>query len=515
MKRDGAAISIWQDTVPDYVTTNNFDSDKEYDVVIVGAGITGITTALCLQNANLSCLLIEANTIGFGTTGGTTAHLNTFFDTTYQDVIKNFGDKNAKLLMKGAKASIALIKQHIATYKIDCAYENKEGYLFSLNEKQNKELEEIVAAAKHLGLPIAFSDNMPFPIPYLKLACIEKQAQFNPVQYIRGVAKAFEEKGGVVLQNSRVTNLGEGENLQIHTSANGVIKAKNIIYATHIPPGKNLLHFRCAPYRSYVVGVKLKDNAYPHALGYDMSDPYHYYRTQFINGEKYLIAGGEDHKTGHEENTLACFRRLESYVKSYFPVDRIAFRWSSQYFQSVDGLPYIGNLPGNGSNVYVATGFGGNGMTYGTLSAIILTDIISKGKSIYQDLFDPNRIKTVAGFFNFMQEGVDVATEIVTGLFPVHRLEELAEMAAGEAKVVRYEGHTVALYKDEEHQIHAIDSKCTHMHCTIAWNAVEKSWDCPCHGSRFTCDGVVLNAPAQNDLEVIDVAEKINAPAYK
>jgi glycine/D-amino acid oxidase-like deaminating enzyme/nitrite reductase/ring-hydroxylating ferredoxin subunit len=515
MKRDGATISIWQDTIADYKTNNNFEADKQYDVVIVGAGITGVTTALSLQNTGLSCLLIEASTIGFGTTGGTTAHLNTFFDTTYQQVTKNFGQKNAKLLVKGAKASMALIKQNITTYSIDCAFENKEGYLFSLNEKQNKELEEIIESASNLGLPIAFSDNMPFPIPYLKLACIKKQAQFNPVQYITGLAKAFEEKGGVILQNSRVRDLEEGENLKVHTSANGVINAKRIIYATHIPPGINLLHLRCAPYRSYVLGVKLKDNAYPHALGYDMSDPYHYYRTQFINGEKYLIAGGEDHKTGHEDNTEACFRRLESYVKSYFPVDRIAFRWSSQYFEPADGLPYIGNLPGNGKNVYVATGFGGNGMIYGTLSAIIFTDIIAKGKSAYQDLFDPNRIKPVAGFANFVKEGADVAKELVNTLLPAHKIDELADLAAGEAKVVKFEGTTIALYKDETHHVHAVNSTCTHMKCAVSWNSAEKSWDCPCHGSRFSFDGTMLTAPAQKDLETVNVEELISANTYK
>jgi glycine/D-amino acid oxidase-like deaminating enzyme/nitrite reductase/ring-hydroxylating ferredoxin subunit len=514
MKRDGASTSIWQDTVPDFIATNNLEN-KEYDVVVVGAGITGLTTALLLQNSGLSCIVIEANTIGFGTTSGTTAHLNTFFDTTYQQVSKNFGEKNAKLLVKGAKESMALIKQNITDYQIDCAYEEKEGYLFSLNEKQNKELEEIVEAAKRLGLPISFSDNMPFPIPYLKLACIKKQAQFNPVQYITELATAFEKAGGVILQNSRVTDLGEGENLQIHTSANGIVRSKNIIYATHIPPGINLLHLRCMPYRSYVLGVKLKDNAYPHALGYDMNDPYHYYRTQFINGEKYLIAGGEDHKTGHEENTQACFRRLESYVKSYFPVDRIAFHWSSQYYEPVDGLPYIGNLPGNGKNVYVATGFGGNGMIYGTLSAILLSDIITKGESIYQNLFDPNRIKPIAGFANFVEQGADVTKELISTLMPAHIIDELTDIAAGEGKVVKYEGNTIALYKDEAHHIHAVNSKCTHMKCSVAWNSVEKSWDCPCHGSRFSYGGVMLTAPAQKDLEVINIEEVVTHSSYK
>jgi glycine/D-amino acid oxidase-like deaminating enzyme/nitrite reductase/ring-hydroxylating ferredoxin subunit len=514
MKRDGATTSIWQNGIEDYKPVNEF-IDKEYDVIIVGGGITGITTALLLQNQNLSCLLVEAATIGFGTTSGTTAHLNTFFDTTYQQVIKNFGEKSAKLLAKGAKSSIDLIKENIATYKIDCDFENKEGYLFSLNEKQNQDLEEIVTSAKHVGLPIAFSDNMPFPIPYLKLACIQNQAQFNPVQYITGLAKAFEDKGGIILQNCRVTDITEGKILQVHTLSNGTLKAKKIIYATHIPPGINLLHLRCAPYRSYVLGVKLKDNSYPNALGYDMNDPYHYYRTQIINGEKYLIAGGEDHKTGHEENTQACFRRLESYVKSYFPVDRIAFRWSSQYFEPTDGLPYIGNLPGNGKNVYVATGFGGNGMIYGTLSAIILSDIIAKGKSVYKNVFDPNRVKPVAGFTNFIKEGADVTKELISTLLPAYKIEELADIAAGEAKIVKYEGHVLALYKDDTHRIHAVNSKCTHMKCGVAWNSVEKSWDCPCHGSRFSYDGTILTAPAQKDLEVINVEEIVAQHEHK
>ncbi|HTB51569.1 MAG TPA: FAD-dependent oxidoreductase [Ferruginibacter sp.] len=502
MKRDGASVSIWQN-MEGYIPVNTFDVNKEYDVIIVGAGITGITTALQLQASHLSCLLVEANTIGFGTSSGTTAHLNTFFDTTYQQVIKNFGEKKAKLLVKAAKSAMSLIKQNIALYKIDCGYENKEGYLFSLNEKQNKELEEIVESARHLGLPIAFSDHMPFPIPYLKLACIKRQAQFNPMQYIVGLAKEFENKGGVILQNTRVTGIDEGDIVNVHTSTNEILKARNIIYATHIPPGTNLLHFRCAPYRSYAMGVKLKDNSYPNALGYDMNDPYHYYRTQIINGEKYLIAGGEDHKTGHEENTQACFRRLESYIKSYFPVDRIAFRWSSQYFEPADGLPYIGNLPGNGKNVYVATGLGGNGMVYGTLSATILSDLIVNGESIYEDLFDPNRLKPVAGFTNFIEEGADVVGKLISSILPMAKIDELSDMAAGEARVVKYKGNTVALYKDEQHQVHAVDSKCTHMNCTVAWNSVEKSWDCPCHGSRFSYDGSMLTGPAVNDLELV------------
>jgi len=240
------------------------------------------------------------------------------------------------------------------------------------------------------------------------------------------------------------------------------------------------------------------------ALGYDMCDPYHYYRTQNVGGQNYLIAGGEDHKTGHEQNTRDCFRRLESYVKSYFDIEEIAFRWSSQYFEPTDGLPYIGHLPGHENNVFVATGFGGNGMIYGSLSALIFLDMMQEKKSPYKELFAPGRVKPVAGFTNFVREAADVVKELITGKFGIETIREIGELAAGEARIVHYNDQTVALYKDEDHNIHAINPACTHIKCTVAWNEVERSWDCPCHGSRFSVDGELLTAPARKNLQKME-----------
>ena len=505
MKRDGACTSLWQRSVGAYDTTAIIDS-TEHDVIIIGAGITGVTTALLLQQAGKSCILVEAQNPGFGTTGGTTAHLNTFYDTPYYKIIKDFGEENAKLIAQGARSAIGLIKTNVETHNIDCNFEEKDGYLFSLNEKQNKELAEIVQASNKVGVEMEFTNNTPFPIPHLAVAKIPAQAQFNPMQYLYGMLDAFEAAGGKLVQNCRVVDIEEGDVLQVHTTL-GTIRAHNAIYATHIPPGVNLLHFRCAPYRSYAIGIKLKDDEYPDAVGYDMNDPYHYYRTQEVEGEKYLIAGGEDHKTGHEENTDACFRRLESHLRTYFRVKEVAFRWSSQYFEPTDGLPYIGHLPGGGNNMYVATGYGGNGMIYGTLAGLILSNILVNGESIYEKLLDPNRLKPIAGFANFVKEGADVVKHLFQGIFPGEQLKEIAGMAAGEAKVVKYEGHVMGLYKDDKGELHAVNSACTHIKCTVAWNAAERSWDCPCHGSRFSFDGQVLTAPAQKNLQKVDLKE--------
>ncbi len=282
-----------------------------------------------------------------------------------------------------------------------------------------------------------------------------------------------------------------------------------MIYATHIPPGVNLLHFRCAPYRSYAMAIKLKDKNYPDGLAYDMYDPYHYYRTQVVDGETYLIAGGEDHKTAHEENTEACFTKLESYLRKYFDIEKVVFRWSSQYFEPADGLPYIGHLPGHPDNIFVATGFGGNGITYSQVAAMVLTDLLVKGESKYEKLFDPNRIKPIAGFTNFVKEAADVVGEFFGKWFSTSKIKELADVAQGEARVVKYEGHSIALFKDESGKLHAVNPACTHINCVVGWNTAERTWDCPCHGSRFSMDGEMLTAPARKDLEKIELRDLV------
>ena len=507
MKRDGALQSLWQHQQEDFQSKIVNQPIIPYDVLIVGGGMTGLSTALLLQKAGKKCAIAEMHSVGFGTTSGTTAHLNNFFDTPYKTVENDFGEENARLLATAAEEALALIKQNITEYNIECDYGEKEAFIFATDEAQIELLEELVEGAKKVGLSMDFTNDSTFPIPYLKLASVKDQAEFHPVKYILGLAKAFEEAGGVIITNCKVTGVEEGEMIVVQ-STQGDISTKQLIWATHIPTGVNLLHFRAAPYRSYVLGIILNDNNYPQCLGYDMDDPYRYYRTHTIDGQPYLIAGGEDHKTAHEENTEAPFRKLESYVRQFYDVKEVAFKWSSQYFEPADGLAYIGNLPGNGDNIWVATGFGGNGMTYSHIAAITLSDVLISGESKYGELFDPNRVKPVAGFSNFVKESIDVVKEFVSGKFSAEKIKEFTEIAVGEARVVQYEGEKIAIYKDEQHQIHAVNPTCTHIHCTVAWNMAEKSWDCPCHGARYNCDGEVITGPATKNLAVVDLTEK-------
>jgi glycine/D-amino acid oxidase-like deaminating enzyme/nitrite reductase/ring-hydroxylating ferredoxin subunit len=504
MKRDGTTISIWQNNMPDYISQTHTIPGEVFDVLIVGGGITGITTGLLLQEAGKKCMIAEARNIGFGTSGGTTAHLNTFMDSPYNEIGKNFGEETAHLVCTSAKEALDLIQKNIKDNRINCGFSEQPGYLFSQDKKQSKELEDIFEASKKAGCDVVYSYSIPVPVEFDEALIFNSQAQFHPSEYLYALAKLFEDSGGTLVQGCRITGVKENEPLEIE-SERGKIYARYLIYATHIPPGVNLLHFQCAPYRSYTMAVKLKDNNYPDGLAYDMYDPYHYYRTQKIDNETYLIAGGEDHKTAHEENTQACFTKLESYLRKYFAIDEIHFR--SQYFQPADGLPYIGHLPGNPSNVFVATGFGGNGMTYSHVAAKVLTDKIVTGKSVYEKLYDPGRIKPVAGFTDFVKEAADVAAKLIGKWFSSSKIDELSDIARGEAKVVKYESHLIALFKDENGNLHAVNPACTHINCQVAWNNAEQSWDCPCHGSRFDSDGEVLTGPARKNLEKISLNE--------
>jgi len=396
----------------------------------------------------------EAANIGFGTTGGTTAHLNNFFDTTYNEAISNFGLDNAKLLAEAGREAIGIIQNNIRNFTIDCDFEEKSAYLFALDEKQQKQLKDIVDGASKVGIEMNYTEEISFPVPFKQAVIIPGQAQFHPIKYIKALCDEFQSLGGIIQEDCLCESHDEQEEAVILKTSKGEIRAEHVVYATHIPPGQSILHTVNAPYRSYAIAFSLNDNTYPRDLGYDLTDPYHYYRIQEIDGENLLIAGGEDHKTGHEEDTGACFSRLENYVRQYFNVDTARYSWSSQYYEPTDGFPYIGKLPGSKGNVFTATGFRGNGMIFGTISSQIITDLIISGNSRYETMFSPSRIKPIAGFTEFVKENAFVAYDFIKDKLFAEKISSLAEVKEGEAKVVKYEGNSYALYKENNGKMH-------------------------------------------------------------
>jgi glycine/D-amino acid oxidase-like deaminating enzyme/nitrite reductase/ring-hydroxylating ferredoxin subunit len=498
MNRDGSTKSIWQEKVEGFQPQNAWDKEQVYDVLIIGGGITGLTTALTLQEKGKKCILAEAHNVGFGSSGGTTAHLNTLLDTPYYKVAKNFGDEAAKQLAVGAREGLDLIEGFVSKYHIDCDLAYKPGYLFAETEEQADELEKIKEGNDKVFVLNEWADSIPVPVPFVKALKVDFQGQLHATKYLNGLAKAFEQNGGVILQHCLVSDLSEDVYVTAETSL-GTIKASLAIYATHIPPGINIFSFRCAPYRSYAMAFTLKSGNYPDGLAYDCQDPYNYYRTHTIEGQNYVIAGGYDHKTGHNENTEHSFIELEAHVRKYFDVETVSYKWSSQYYNSVDGLPYIGLMPGY-EYVYVATGFAGNGFTYGSLAAKVICELISRNHTPYEDLFDPARIKVIAGFSNFVKENADVIAQFVSKRFSYRQITQLVDLAPGEATIAEWENNKVALYKDERGHIYALDPVCTHAKCIVGWNNAEKTWDCPCHGARYAPNGDLLSGPARHSL---------------
>jgi len=504
--RDGFTESLWQATAAPYRAKNLVDEHNVFDVIIVGGGITGMATALQLQEAGKKCLVVEARNLCFGTTGGTTAHLNTLLDTTYHTIEKNFSKQTAQQVADAAGDAISLIRHNIQQHAISCAFKEANAYLFAQTHQQEKELQVIFDATAAVGVNAVYDNNLPFPFSFTKAMKVTGQAKFNPVEYVYGIAAAYENAGGCLLQDCRVTHVDNDTQITATTSQ-GKYMASDIIYATHIPPGVNLLHLRCAPYRTYAMAVILDNEMYPKDLAYDMEDPYHYYRTQNIDCTEYLIAGGKDHKTGDQQNTDYLFTELETTIRGHFSVKEIAYKWSSQYFEPADGLPYIGHLPGHPDNIYVATGYGGNGMIYSHVAARVLTAILLNREDALIHVFNPNRIKPVAGFSNFITHNAGVISNFAGKLFSADKLHELSGLARGEAKIVQYDGEKIGLYKDETGQLHAVNPVCTHLKCEVKWNSAEQSWDCPCHGARYDCDGKVLTGPADHSLEPISIQE--------
>lgn len=502
--RDGLHTSPWQISPAETEKASGNVSQKIYDCIIIGAGITGVTAALMLQNSGKSVLLIDAHNSGFGTTGGTSAHLNTFADTSYKEAESAFGEEGASLFAGAINAGFGIIKENIKLYSIDCDFEYKPGYVYAEDDGQAKQLDDLYEGTRKVKVPVEYVEKIPLAIPFKKAVLLTGQAQFHPIKYLQAIVHRYLEKGGRLLENTKIMDVETAEGVHTAKSETAGYRAMNIIYATHTPPGINVFSFRCAPYRSYVLAIKLKDNSYPDGLIYDMQDPYHYFRTHRIEGEELLLLGGNDHKTGHEDPEKA-FEDLEKYARKYFNLSSVKYKWSSQYYIPADGLPYVGQIPFRADGIYCATGYNGNGMMLGSISARILCDLASGKVNSYGDLFSTSRIKPIDGFTEFVKENADVVYHFVADRLSLHETDSLKRLKPGTGKVVKFDGRKIAAYRDENGDIHALNPVCTHAACIVNWNPEEKSWDCPCHGARYDIEGKVLNGPAQKNLSKIDL----------
>jgi glycine/D-amino acid oxidase-like deaminating enzyme/nitrite reductase/ring-hydroxylating ferredoxin subunit len=473
------------------------------EITIIGGGITGLTTALLLARAGRKVVVVEARNIGDCDTGYTSGNLYAMVSPYYRTLLDKF---DAEILTKIASErlrAIEFIREISQEYGIECEYQSQPWCYYTENDDDVNKIRQEVAAGQKVGLQTKFIENVPLPFSTMvKAGCmLENQARFNAQQYVSGLAQVLaQEPNCTIFEHSRVIEWNDKGTCTVKTESGGEITSEKIVMATHTPIGVYFLHTLVAPYRSYVVAARLHSNNYPRGAYWDTSTPYHHSASTHSGKEgDLLLIVGAGHKVGQKENMLESYLELEKYANARYDIQKFEYRWSAQHYRPSDGLPYIGLM--ENSNTYVATGYHADGLVYGTVASRMLADAITGKKHQLSDILSPNRHNPVAAAKDFLKENIDAAVHAVKDYFSAKDAESINEIKPGEGKIVEVNGSESAVYRDDSGELHILDRKCTHMGCVVHWNNAERSWDCQCHGSRFSCTGDVLEGPAVKPLE--------------
>lgn len=472
-------------------------SEVRADVCVVGAGIAGLTTAYLLSKEGRQVVVLDDGPSAGGETCRTTAHLVTALDDRFYHLERLHGADGARLAAQSHAAAIDAIERIVREEDIDCDFMRLDGYLFVPAGDDPAQLDEELHAAHRAGLTdVSRVERAPIPTfdtgPALRFP---RQAQFHVLKYLAAVTAAATRRGARVYNGTHVHRLQGGKTAHVE-SARGAVTAEAIVVATNSPVNDLVaIHTKQAAYRTFVVGARVMRDSIPPVLLWDTADPYHYVRLQQADGHDVLIVGGEDHKTGQADEAAERFRRLQQWTRERFPnVEGFDFQWSGQVMEPVDGLALIGRNPLDSDNVYVVTGDSGNGMTHGTIAGMLLTDLILGRENPWARLYDPSR-KTLGAIGEFLRENVNVAVQYADLVTP-GEIDDVSQVGRGEGAILRRGLVKVAVYRDDEGALHERSAICTHLGCVVRWNSTERTWDCPCHGSRFHTDGHVVNGPA-------------------
>jgi glycine/D-amino acid oxidase-like deaminating enzyme/nitrite reductase/ring-hydroxylating ferredoxin subunit len=489
-----------------------FSSLKENlhaDVCVVGAGISGLTTAYLLAQEGQSVVVLTDGALASGSTGATTAHLTHALDDRYFEIERLHGAEGARRTAESHTAAIDRIESIVMQEKIDCEFERLDGNLFLPPGGEEELLDRELAAAQRAGLEgVTKLSRVPWRSfdagPCLRFP---NQGQFHPLKYLTGLTKALERDGGRIFTHSRADRI-EGGSLARITAGRHVVTADAVVVATNSPVNDRVvLQTKQAAYMSYVIGARVPRGSVTRALYWDTQDPYHYVRLLSVpgggkDGHEILIVGGEDHKTGQADDAHERHARLEAWARERFPITEVEHAWAGQVLETIDGLAFIGRNPLDEDNVFIATGDSGMGMTHGTIAGILLTDLILGRENPWATLYDPSR-KTLRAAGEFLGETLNVAAQYTDWLTggDVGSVEEIAKDCGA---VLRRGLTKVAAYRDEEGALHEVSAVCPHLGGIVHWNSGDKTWDCPCHGSRFDKLGKVINGPANQDLDEVE-----------
>jgi glycine/D-amino acid oxidase-like deaminating enzyme/nitrite reductase/ring-hydroxylating ferredoxin subunit len=497
MTDNGRTTSLWMQT-QHVLPEPHMPSDLRADVCVVGAGIAGLTTAYLLARQGRRVIVIDDGSTAGGETCRTTAHLVTALDDRYAHLEELHGADGARLAAESHASAIDQIERIVRDEAIECDFARLDGYLFVPPGDDPSQLTRELEAAHRAGLAdVAWVERAPVASfdtgPALRFP---RQGQFHVLKYLNGVAAAAKRDGVRIYNRTHAYAFSGGSSARVDTDR-GTVSADAIVVATNTPVNDRVaIHTKQAAYRTFVVGARVPQGSVPQILLWDTAEPYHYVRLQPLD-ERHdaLIVGGEDHKTGQADDAVDRFARLESWTRERFPgVGRFDYRWSGQVMEPVDSLALIGRNPLDHDNVYVATGDSGTGMTHGTIAGMLLTDLITGRANPWTALYDPAR-KTLGALKEFSRENLNVAAQYADLVTP-GEVADVSEVKPGEGAIIRRGVKKVAVYRDETGALIERSAFCTHLGCVVRWNSMERTWDCPCHGSRFHTDGHVVNGPA-------------------
>lgn len=509
--RRESGVSIWSATGP-ISRIASLDKNVRADVCVVGAGIAGLTTAYLLSREGRSVVVIDKNGIGQGETSQTSAHLSNEIDARYVEIERLHGFKGARLAAESHSQAISQIQSIVSRERIDCDFERVDGYLFLGSKDSEKDLRHEFEAAQRAGLDVSQLQEFPFGLKLGPCLKFPGQGKFHPLKYLAGLAKAITRNGGRIYGRAEAKEIKGGKTAEIKTKNRKSITAGSVVVATNTPVNDWVtMHTKQAAYRTYVIGIPVPKDSIPNVLLWDTEDPFHYVRVVRIEEKTgvrdILIIGGEDHKTGQAEEFDSRFAGLRAWARTHFHgLGEPEFQWSGQIMNSMDALAFIGRNPGDEENVYIATGDSGMGLTHGTIAGILITDLISGRENPWTALYDPSR-KSVRAAFNFAEENLNVAAQY-TGWVTPGEVSTPDEIKAGTGAILRKGMSKIAIYRDDKGKLHERSAVCPHLGCIVAWNKTERSWDCPCHGSRFDPQGKVLNGPAIGPLPPVRNLEK-------
>jgi glycine/D-amino acid oxidase-like deaminating enzyme/nitrite reductase/ring-hydroxylating ferredoxin subunit len=471
----------------------------DVDVVVVGGGITGLTTALIAASDGHRVALLEGDRFGCGASGASSAHVTAVPDLGYRSVLERCGNDAGCLYVAALRDALDLMNTLVTIRGIDCGWERVPAYWFAEDAEGLDSLAKEAVAAEQLGQPCQLVESVPLPWPVAGGLAFPDQALFQPLQYLLAIADLARARGAMLFEESPVVAWEETANGVIVRTATSSVRAGALVLATHTPLGFNLVQTELAPVQSYLLALALPEAA-PAALFWDTAEPYHYLRPLRMGGQSMVLIGGADHKTGHEAEPQVRYAQLADYARARFAGGTAVEWWSAQLYEPADGLPYIGRSP-MAQRVFIATGFAGVGLVQGTMAAIELGRLLCGHER--DTVWKATRIKLAAAP-RLVTDTLDVAACWMGDRLTTTNGYSTDDLPAGQGRIVRVDGHRRAAYRDEEGRLHVLSPVCTHMGCLVRWNTSARTWDCPCHGARYAATGEVLEGPALRALTRID-----------